>query len=87
VSSSGAISPLAATFGRNLRLARQELNLSQHALAVKLGRGDAMTISRWERGEHKPNDENIVRVAAVLERDPSWFFEDRDGNDAPVAAA
>lgn len=59
-------------------MARKERALSQHGLAVLMGRGDAMTVSRWERGEHKPSDENIVRLAQVLDRDPSWFFSDHE---------
>jgi transcriptional regulator with XRE-family HTH domain len=53
-----------------------------------MGRGDAMTVSRWERGEHKPSDENIVLLARVLSRDPGWFFVDREpnGDETPVAA-
>jgi transcriptional regulator with XRE-family HTH domain len=55
-------------------VARKDAGLTQHALAVALGRGDGMTISRWERGENRPSDEYLVALADVLDRDVAWFF-------------
>lgn len=49
--------------------------MTQHDLAVRLGSGDAMKISRWERGEHLPSNESMAALAAVLGRDPGWFYE------------
>lgn len=51
--------------------------MTQHQLAVRLGRGDAMAVSRWERGENRPNDENMIALAEILGREVSWFYEDR----------
>lgn len=62
-----ASNPVAAIFARNLRATRKAAGLTQHALAVALGRGDAMTISRWERGEHLPTGENLVALARTLQ--------------------
>lgn len=42
-----------------------------------MGTGDAMRVSRWERGEHKPNNENLLVLASVLKRDISFFYEER----------
>lgn len=67
---------LAAIFAANLRAARKAAGLTQHELAVALGRGDAMTISRWERAEHKPSDESLVALAAALNRPVAWFYVD-----------
>jgi transcriptional regulator with XRE-family HTH domain len=61
VSSSRAISPLAATLGRNLRRARDAAGLTQNELAVGLGRGVTfMRISEWERGINKPETEDMA---------------------------
>lgn len=66
MSSSDASRNLAATFARNIRTARKSAGLTQHELAVALGRGDAMTVSRWERGEHRPSDEYLIALSDVL---------------------
>jgi transcriptional regulator with XRE-family HTH domain len=49
--------------------------MTQHELAVALGSGDAMKVSRWERGEHLPSSESLVALATVLGREPAWFYE------------
>lgn len=49
--------------------------MTQHDLAVALGAGDAMKVSRWERGEHLPSKESLAALASVLGREPSWFYE------------
>lgn len=75
MSSSRAISPIAATLGRNLRRARAAAGLTQNQLAVALGNGTTlMRISEWERGVNKPNDENLIALAEFLGRDVAWFF-------------
>lgn len=67
---------LAATVGRNIRTARKTAGLTQHELAVALGRGDAMTVSRWERGEHTPSGEYLVNLAEVLHCQVADFYVD-----------
>jgi transcriptional regulator with XRE-family HTH domain len=72
----GATTDLAGIIAANIRSARKAAGLTQHALAVKLERGDAMTVSRWERGYHRPSDANIVACATVLKRPVAWFYTD-----------
>lgn len=74
VSTSNASRSLAAIVGANVRTARTAKDLTQHELAVALGSGDAMTVSRWERGTHIPSVERLVRLAEVLDRDVAWFY-------------
>lgn len=31
-------------------------------------------VQRWALGEGEPSGWNLVRAAALLEREPSWFF-------------
>jgi transcriptional regulator with XRE-family HTH domain len=78
MSSSDASNPVSATFARNLKAARKSAGLTQHGLAVKMGRGDAMTISRWERGEHRPSDENLVALADTLGVSVASFFVEQE---------
>lgn len=77
---------LATTVGINLRAARDEAGLTQHALALLLGsKTSNQTISDWERGVNRPSDENLLRLAAVLQREFTWFFSE-PADDEAVAA-
>lgn len=78
MATSDASTDLAATLARNIRLARKSAGLTQHGLAVALGRGDVMTVSRWERGEHRPSLENITALANALGVDAAWFYTDHE---------
>jgi transcriptional regulator with XRE-family HTH domain len=75
MATSDASRDLAATVGARIRSARQSAGHTQHELAVALGRGDVMKVSRWERGEHLPSPESLVALAAIYGVDPSWFYE------------
>lgn len=77
MAASGATNGIAGTVGRNISAARKAKGLTQHQLAVLLGTGDQMTISRWERGEHRPSDENLIRVARALNVDVAQLFMER----------
>jgi transcriptional regulator with XRE-family HTH domain len=78
VSASNASRDLAATVGARVKLARKRADLTQHQLAVALGSGDAMKVSRWERGEHLPSSESLVALAVLLGVDVSWFYESEE---------
>jgi transcriptional regulator with XRE-family HTH domain len=80
-----ATTDLAATLAINLRTARKAAGLTQHGLAVLLERGDAMTVSRWERGEHRPSDERLIACAAILGRPVSWFYTDHTAAETTEA--
>jgi transcriptional regulator with XRE-family HTH domain len=67
---------LAASVGDNIRTARKDAGLTQVQLAERVGVTSFMAISRWERGEHKPSDEFLLRLAAALDRDLPWFYTD-----------
>ncbi len=87
MASTDATSGLAALVGRNLRIARKSRGLTQHQLAVALGCED-MAISRWERGQNRPSDINLVAIAEVFSREVAWFFtkHDEPDDDDRVAA-
>ena len=69
---------LAARVGRNVRAARLAAGLTQSQLAMRVGATSLMTVSRWETGTNKPGDEFLLRLSAVLSRDPAWFYTDHE---------
>lgn len=80
MAASRASSNLAATVGARIRYARQSMGMTQHELAVALGSGDAMKVSRWERGVHLPEGDSLVALAVVLGREPAWFYMQGEPN-------
>jgi transcriptional regulator with XRE-family HTH domain len=66
---------LAATLARNVRDARTAANLSQRKLAEKLDT-DSSLVSKWERGVHRPSDENVAEMAEKLHIELDWFYTD-----------
>ena len=57
-------------FGRRMRVLRRDRGLSQEQLAAKAGLHRAY-VGRVERGEQNISLDNILRLAAALEVDPS----------------
>lgn len=76
--SSSNASPISVTFARNLKAARKAAGLSQHGLAVAMGRADGMSISRWERAEHRPSDENLLALASTLNVSVASLYAEPD---------
>jgi transcriptional regulator with XRE-family HTH domain len=66
---------LAGTIGVNIRQAREQRGWLQRQLANKLDM-NAQHLSDWERGSYRPNDENLLRLAEVLEQSMAWFYTD-----------
>lgn len=63
-----------ARIGTGMRLRREELGLTQRELADLLpGKSDSNQVSKWERGEHRPNDETLEHIALALKVDVSHF--------------
>lgn len=42
-----------------------------------------MLVYKWERGDHRPNDENMAALAHFSGRAISWFYE----NHVPARAS
>lgn len=53
--------------GEEIRRIRDELDLSQPAFAMKIGRPktDQGLVSRWERGEVYPPEDDLIRIAEL----------------------
>jgi transcriptional regulator with XRE-family HTH domain len=69
---------LAATVGARIRRARKAADLTQHQLAVLVGTGDAMKVSRWERGENLPSAAALFSLAEIFDVDVAWFYESEE---------
>ena len=50
----------------NLMIARKRKKLTQEQLA-KILKVDRITISRWERGEARPNIDKLKKLGEILE--------------------
>ena len=61
-------------FGRRVRLLREEIGISQEALAERAGIHRTY-LSGLERGERNVGLDNILAVAKALQVSPANFFE------------
>lgn len=52
--------------GKRIRAARQQLHMSQAALAELIGAGNQSTVAGWERGRTEPDGETLARLAGLL---------------------
>lgn len=66
MAASNASNGLAGIVGGNLRALRKARGWTQADLAEAIGLRDFMAVSRWERGEHRPSEANIVALAEAL---------------------
>jgi transcriptional regulator with XRE-family HTH domain len=65
-------------FAWNLRIARQRADLTQRALAARLGK-DQARIAEWESAKCLPRTVAIVRLAEVLEIEPGELLRETRG--------
>ena len=63
------------SFGKQMRLRREELHLSRAALAEELGVSPS-AISNYENGLSSPKEEVLLRLFDALEIDPNSFTAD-----------
>ena len=63
------------SFGKQMRLRREELHLSRAALAEELGVSPS-AISNYENGVSSPKEEVLLRLFDALELDPNYLYRD-----------
>ena len=62
-------------FGDRMRTRREELGLSQKALAAMMGISSS-AIGNYESGTSFPKEEVLLRLFDCLETDPNTLFQD-----------
>jgi len=67
-------------FGKNIKLARTELDLTQTQLAQRIN-AKQKSISRYETGASSPSIKTLVKIAKVLKK-PAGHFLDEQGEEA-----
>jgi transcriptional regulator with XRE-family HTH domain len=73
-------------FGRRLAEARSARALTQDALA-RLIEVQAHTISRWERGAHQPEMEQVAKLSDQLGVSIDWLVLGRGDGPVPTSNA
>ena len=66
------------SIGANIRRKREEQKLTQEQLADKLG-VTFQAVSSWERDEYKPDTDNLIKLAKVLDVSVSTIVEEQSG--------
>lgn len=62
-------------FGKKIKLARVELDLTQTKLAQKIDTKQK-NISRYETGASLPSIETLVKIAKALKKKVGYFFSE-----------
>jgi transcriptional regulator with XRE-family HTH domain len=70
---------------RNLRIAQTDSGLSNEALAAQVGVGLRL-LQKWRAGEVEPRYENLVKLAAALDREVAWFYAPAEPDSGKAAA-
>ena len=65
--------------GDRLRSARDEVRLSQEAVAEMVG-VSWMTVHRWEHGQRTISDEKLARLSEIYGKDVRWFLTLEEGD-------
>ena len=73
------------SFGKQMRLRREELHLSRAALAEELGVSPS-AISNYENGVSSPKEEVLLRLFDALEIDPNYLYRDSFRSGSFVSA-
>ena len=61
--------------GERIRARREEMGLSQDALAALLpGSTNGQRVSLWELGKHRPHNDSLEALARVLKVDVAYFM-------------
>ena len=60
-------------FGKKIKLARVERDLTQNQLAEKI-KTKQKNISRYETGASMPSIETLIKISSVLKKKVGYFF-------------
>ena len=62
-------------FGKKIKLARVESDLTQDQLAEKI-KTKQKNISRYETGASMPSIETLIKISSVLKKKVGYFFDE-----------
>ena len=62
-------------FGKKIKLARVEIDLTQTQLAQKINTKQK-NISRYETGASMPSIETLIKITKVLKKPIGYFFDE-----------
>lgn len=80
-------SQMAALIGSRIKEAREAKGLSQKQLGNLLpGIVGGDQVSKWERGAHRPHDDTLDALAAILDVDMAYFMASAAAGDTPDLA-
>lgn len=74
---------LRETVARNIRRAQADSGMTNQELAREVNDVNIRLLQKWRSGAVLQSSLNLVRLAEVLRREVSWFYEDHED---PVAA-
>ncbi len=69
-------------FGKRLRQARQQRELSQRQLGLEIGIDPSTAsprINQYENNRHRPSDQIVAGLAQVLRVPIAYFYAEEDG--------
>lgn len=69
--------------GKRVAEAREEARLTQEQLGEMVGES-AITISRWETASRRPTVDDVMKLAAALERDVVFFLDENPSVDSSI---
>lgn len=73
-------------FAAKLREAQAEIGVTSEALARQIG-VTLRLVQRWRAGSSEPGGENLVALAAAVDREASWFYAIEPADPSAEAAA
>lgn len=75
----------APNVGARIKMARDEMGLTQEGLATSLGQGER-TVQAWERNERTPRLDTLTRLAHLSGHPVAWFYTDHEAEPTGAAA-
>lgn len=79
-----AIGHLKELVAANITLAIAESGMTLAEIARHLETHEK-AVRRWRKGEVTPHQDNLHRLAVLLDRDVAWFYTDHDDNGEAAA--
>lgn len=73
--------PVDVHVGRQIRLRRKSIGLTQHAIAERLGL-TFQQVQKYERGHNRVSASKLFEIANALQTDVAYFFQGMSSHEA-----